>query len=557
MGVNRVFIALSAAGYFGCQRVSERYGMEGDGDRDVSRRRVLVALAGSTALAGCSALSGGGDDSDADSPTPRPSPTATDTQTATATETPTPTETFAPTVDWLNTDPAVLPVVTATTRKQTVPAELIIEDAADLTRVSVWVDGPYTGGIDDFPTMGDRPTPLETSVSGASDGRWATSFEVPLRYFQPGETLLVVRMHDGTDDPAHRSVSFSTPDVPFLADFNGETERTWDDVPRDLDFMEFYMNDIHYGERAVKGNGRLSSGWDGIEEYIFDHLGEYGDEFHWIQRGVKLVSDALDQKATGLGGSGGFVNAQVPGVKKFMPKITEELDGIEKKTNSLHPGEEGSYEDKFVEWEATSTTEDWITHEQGLLYDWETETLWTHEPQIFHRDTRDMQNIIRPFKESKYARQNDPQHCIGIDYKKLIQQAENGRISRIDAHLNLYGSILNIVDSSMNDRDNIKLPGVGFTESYGEELSDTIHERDGRTMDREEMESLVELSEILHGIGETNTENKDVIIHTEDSIKDFEIYRNVSREQRDQVIAGDYEDLHADVLGYDPENPVV
>jgi hypothetical protein len=102
----------------------------------------------------------------------------------------------------------------------------------------------------------------------------------------------------------------------------------------------------------------------------------------------------------------------------------------------------------------------------------------------------------------------------------------------------------------MNDRDSLNLPGIAFTEKYGETLSDTLHERNGQKMGREEMMSLVDLSETLQGIGMQEGGSKDVIIDASDSITDFQVYRNVSREQRDQVIAGDYEDLHEDVLEY-------
>jgi hypothetical protein len=390
-----------------------------------------------------------------------------------------------------------------------------------------------------------------------AEGRETINGDIEATRLQPGTNIFTLRAIDQNGNNYLEIVEKKAPDAPFLADTRRSTDRAWDDVPRDLDFMEFYTNDIKEGEGTVKATGNYGGGWSGIEEYILDHLGDYGEEFHWVQRGVRLVSDALDVRAN-FRGSGGFVDAQVPGVKKFVPEITERIDGVSRKENSLHPGDEGSYDDKFLEWEANGPIERFKNHEQGLLYDWDTQTLWTHEPIMSPEDETnwEMNELIRPFEDSVYKNDSDGD-ILGLDYRGLMNKTEgNGNFTRADAQVDMYGSILLMTDSSGNDFGE-NVPAVGFTDSFGNDLSDALHERNGKRLDRDRMESLIDLSEIFMQLSRESEGTENLIIDAGDTINDFQVYRNVSREQRDQVIAGDYEDLHADVLGYDPEDPVV
>jgi hypothetical protein len=499
----------------------------GNDQSKFNRRSFLVssATAATGSLTGCVEQILGGNSSDQAEPTPERTPTettiSTDTKTPTVTETDSPAELGFELLD----EPVLIPEVTEENQDRTIGFSAEARDPDGIQNLEITHEGDYSDE--------EKVAEAQQDIEG----------EIEATRLQPGTNTFRIKVTDQNGNQYIDETTEEAPNAPFLADLHGNTERAWDDVPRDLDFMEFYMNDIAEAEGTLKATGNYGAGWDGIEKYIFRNIEDYSDH-HWVQRGVKLVSDALSEEAD-FEGSGGFVNAQVPGVKKFMPEITEQPEVLDnKKENILHPAEEGSYDDKFLEWEATATSDNAITHEQGMFYDWEEEELWVHEPHI--REFEDMNTHVRKFHNSKYSNKDDIQHSIGLDYEKLRQQVKNGRIDREEPQWNIRGSLTSIIDSSENDvSQDYMFEGPAFTDRFGEALTQNLHD-----LNNEKMESLIEIAESIYSIYDQSDENENIIIDTNKSVKDFNIYRNVSQEQRDQVIKGNYQDLHQDVLNY-------
>jgi hypothetical protein len=397
------------------------------------------------------------------------------------------------------------------------------------------VTGPYTGVSSGDPVQ-SRPVLLDATIDDADRGgeRWTTSFEVPLRYVQPGETTFIIRMTSTGGETARHTASIPTQDRPFRID-NGDT-RAWDNaqLPPETS-QDYYDNDIQDGEQSLRLNSRQNT-WNELDSYVEENFGKY-EGHHWIVRGSKLASDAIDAETEDITGSGGWINVLTPAVKRYVPEVTERMG--ERKENNLHPGKHT--DNQFLTWEATATNSAATTHEAGVVYDWEAQELWVHEPRMFVENTsqEQLRQAVRPFTESIYAGETfraSERDALGLDYNRLMTQVENGRIDkdgREGVQNNVRNSIASIIDSSGNDVPDDEMWNTPyFTPDFGEAVSNDLY-----NMNNQKMRSLIEIAEAIYAIASKQADYGNVEIDAEgDSVTDAVITANTSEQRRRDVI---------------------